>query len=125
MDSEEKKIILKKLGEKIAQLKKENDNRELLKQVFEVYKKAGQIEFVTFHQSYGYEEFVEGIKAKTTDKGIEYQIEDGIFKKLSKQANKNIEQAKENAVVKKDFNTLQTIQTEECFRIYHCQLIFF
>jgi len=57
-------------------------NRKALKDKFEEYKKAGQIEFVTFHQSYGYEEFVEGIKAKTSEKGIEYIIEDGIFKKL-------------------------------------------
>lgn len=64
-------------------LKKEDNDRELLKQVFEYYKEQGQIEFVTFHQSYGYEEFVEGIKAKTTDIGIEYKIEAGIFKKLS------------------------------------------
>jgi 5-methylcytosine-specific restriction protein B len=62
------------------------DDRKALKDKFEEYKKAGQIEFVTFHQSYGYEEFVEGIKAKTSDKGIEYKIEDGIFKKLCKKA---------------------------------------
>lgn len=66
------------------------ENRKALKDKFEEYKKAGQIEFVTFHQSYGYEEFVEGIKAKTTDKGIEYKIESGIFKKLCEKAEKNI-----------------------------------
>ncbi len=79
--SEAKKIY--ELNKTEISLKKEDDNREVLKQVFEFYKKQGQIEFVTFHQSYGYEEFVEGIKAKTTDRGIEYKIEAGIFKKLS------------------------------------------
>ena len=34
-------------------------NREALKERFEEYKKAGQIEFITFHQSFSYEEFVE------------------------------------------------------------------
>lgn len=62
------------------------DDRKVLKDKFEEYKKAGLIEFVTFHQSYGYEEFVEGIKAKTSEKWIEYKIEDGIFKKLCKKA---------------------------------------
>jgi 5-methylcytosine-specific restriction enzyme B len=62
----------------------QNDDRVALKYIFEEYKRAGQIEFVTFHQSYGYEEFVEGIKAQTNEKGIEYKIEDGIFKKLCK-----------------------------------------
>jgi len=58
------------------------ENRNDLQKKFDEYRKTGQIEFVTFHQSYGYEEFVEGIKAKTSDHGIEYKIESGIFKKL-------------------------------------------
>lgn len=69
------------------------ENRKALKDKFEEYKKAGQIEFVTFHQSYGYEEFVEGIKAIPVGKegnedGNEmiYAISDGIFKKLSKKS---------------------------------------
>ncbi len=70
------------------------DDRKALKDKFEEYKKAGLIEFVTFHQSYGYEEFVEGIKAKSTDKGIEYSIEKGIFKKLSNNAKENFENSK-------------------------------
>ncbi len=67
---------------------KEKDSREKLKKVFEFYKdpNQGQIEFITFHQSYGYEEFIEGIKAKTVNKNIEYSIEPGIFKKLCTKA---------------------------------------
>lgn len=72
----------------------ETEDRTALKEKFEAYKQAGQIEFVTFHQSYGYEEFVEGIKAKTTDNGIEYKIEAGIFKKLSNKAKENYENSK-------------------------------
>ncbi|MDX9813107.1 MAG: AAA family ATPase [Sulfurimonadaceae bacterium] len=70
------------------------NNREKLKEKFEEYKKAGQIEFITFHQSYGYEEFVEGIKAKTKDENISYDVEGGIFKKLSKKALENFENSK-------------------------------
>ncbi|WP_219993515.1 McrB family protein [Aliarcobacter cryaerophilus] len=70
------------------------DNREALKERFEEYKKSGQIEFITFHQSFSYEEFVEGIKAKSTDNGLEYKIESGIFKKLSKVAKENFENSK-------------------------------
>lgn len=63
-----------------------NANRKILKERFDDLKKSGQIVFTTFHQSFGYEEFVEGIKAKTTDKGIEYKVENGIFKDLCKKA---------------------------------------
>lgn len=42
-----------------------------------------RIRFVTFHQSYGYEEFVEGLKAEMTeDNQIDYKVKPGIFKQL-------------------------------------------
>lgn len=43
----------------------------------------GQIGFCTFHQSFSYEDFVEGIKPKKTDsKSVYYDIEPGIFKRI-------------------------------------------
>ncbi|ALF47705.1 AAA family ATPase [Campylobacter concisus] len=81
-------------------------NRNDLKKKFDGYIRSGQIKFVTFHQSYGYEEFVEGIKPilgnSETDnnKEIKYDIEDGIFKTLCKMA-QNIEGKTSN---KFDFN---------------------
>ena len=48
---------------------------------------AGRVSFTTFHQSYGYEEFIEGIKP-VLDGGsdIGYTIEDGVFKKFCNNA---------------------------------------
>ena len=64
-----------------------NNDRQVLKEKFEEYKKDGQIEFVTFHQSYGYEEFIEGIQADTNKNDqVIYTKNDGIFKNLSIQA---------------------------------------
>lgn len=45
-----------------------------------------QIEFVTFHQSYGYEEFIQGIKPSTDKGNVVYNVEDGIFKKFCDEA---------------------------------------
>ena len=61
--------------------------REDSRKRFKELRKEGQIEFVTFHQSYGYEEFVEGIKAITTDsENISYSLVKGIFRKLCEKA---------------------------------------
>jgi hypothetical protein len=49
-------------------------------------------EFVTFHQSYGYEEFVEGIKPVVDDEnetGVTYKVCDGIFKQMVERAKKD------------------------------------
>ena len=49
---------------------------------------AGRIAFTTFHQSYGYEEFIEGIKPKLNDESetLGYSIEDGVFKEFCRRA---------------------------------------
>ncbi len=75
-----------------------NEPRHQLKQKYDVYLKNGQIEFVTFHQSYSYEDFIEGIKPKViseedevssdgdTNSQLQYEICDGTFKRLAEQA---------------------------------------
>lgn len=69
------------------------ENRDEKKAKFDEYVKNGQIVFTTFHQSYGYEEFVEGIKphidSEENSKEIKYEIKDGIFKELCEKALEN------------------------------------
>ena len=53
--------------------------------VMEEYKKlhdSGQIEFVTFHMSMDYEDFIEGIKPEIENNGVTYNVENGIFKRI-------------------------------------------
>ncbi|WP_354624238.1 AAA family ATPase [Psychromonas sp. MME2] len=67
--------IDEKLGTNSAQ-------RAELTKLYKYLCNEGRIRFVTFHQSYGYEEFVEGLKALTDeDKKITYSVESGVFKK--------------------------------------------
>jgi hypothetical protein len=56
------------------------------KRRFDALKAKGHIEFITFHQSFSYEDFVEGIRAETNDGGISYSVKDGIFKKIAIEA---------------------------------------
>lgn len=67
------------------------DGRELseLKSRFREYQEKGQIEFVTFHQSYGYEEFVEGLRPVLDDaegEDVRYELHDGVFKRIALRA---------------------------------------
>jgi len=82
-------------GEKIGEEEiNDEEKRKALKKQFDEYVQSGQIKFVTFHQSYGYEEFVEGIKPvfdkESQDKGLEYKITNGIFKDICKNTIFNI-----------------------------------
>lgn len=47
---------------------------------------------VTFHQSYGYEDFIEGITAETEDGRISYRVKDGVFKAFCNRARNHPEQ---------------------------------
>ncbi|MCG8327560.1 MAG: EVE domain-containing protein [Chitinophagales bacterium] len=71
-------------GRTLDELALEPRNR--LRQRFNAYLEEGQIAFVTFHPSFSYEDFVEGIKPRTTDGNIRYEIEEGIFKNICRKA---------------------------------------
>ncbi|HHA2425197.1 AAA family ATPase [Stenotrophomonas maltophilia] len=57
--------------------------RAVLKQRFDALHEEGRIRFVTFHQSFAYEDFVEGLKARAGASGaLEYGVENGVFLEL-------------------------------------------
>ncbi len=67
---------------------------EEIKKRYNDYVKEGKIAFTTFHQSYGYEEFIEGIKPVIDDENdggeIKYKVQDGIFKEFCLKAEKPV-----------------------------------
>ncbi|EAI3806729.1 McrB family protein [Campylobacter coli] len=76
------------------------ESRDEKKAKFDEYVRKGQIVFTTFHQSYGYEEFVEGIKPMMNNEAnsqeIQYEIKDGIFKDICNRALENYENSNLN-----------------------------
>lgn len=62
-------------------------DRAALHTKFTEFEKAGQIAFVTFHQSFSYEDFVEGLRAETSETGeLNYRVVDGVFLTMCKRA---------------------------------------
>lgn len=67
---------------------------ELLSSYTEITEEKKNYKFITFHQSFSYEDFIEGIKPKMNENSdesdqIEYEIQDGVFKKIADDAKKD------------------------------------
>ncbi|MCB0595535.1 MAG: EVE domain-containing protein [Lewinellaceae bacterium] len=66
------------------------ESRHELRRRFNEYVRAGRVAFVTFHQSFSYEDFVEGIKPYTLNEQVLYRVENGIFKVLCRDAHRSV-----------------------------------
>ncbi len=69
----------------------DDKQRKELMQEFNKLRDKKQITFITFHQSYSYEDFVEGLKPeadKIDPYKITYRIVDGVFKEICNEAKK-------------------------------------
>ena len=89
-------------NKKWIEIEKENYSDVLER--YNGYKAEGRIEFTTFHQSYGYEEFIEGIKPVITPEDgigggigdIQYSVQPGIFKRFCEKAQRSSTLRKKN-----------------------------
>lgn len=64
------------------------------KETFELLKKEGQIEFITFHQNYAYEDLVVGIKPDLDNANLKFRKNEGIFYQICDRAKANYYQSK-------------------------------
>jgi 5-methylcytosine-specific restriction protein B len=54
---------------------------------------AGLVRLCCFHPAYGYEDFLEGYRPKTVNGHVSFELRDGVFKKLCKDANASPERS--------------------------------
>ncbi len=79
----------KEIFDTIAQ----NRHVELENEIYENIKQEKRVEFVTFHQNYSYEDFIEGFRPNENGN---IQLEDGMFKCISDKALSNILDSQKN-----------------------------
>ncbi|MCP2044702.1 McrB family protein [Pontibacter sp. HSC-36F09] len=98
------------------------------KKTFDQLKKEGQIEFITFHQNYSYEDFVVGIKPDLNHADLKFRKNEGIFynicerakKEYDKQGDKKLDNNKPQVKV----NSSPSLKPfEEAFKEYFKPLI--
>jgi 5-methylcytosine-specific restriction protein B len=84
---------------------KKNDPVSLENDIFETIKNEKRVEFVTFHQSYSYEDFIEGFRPSESGN---IKLEDGIFKLISNKAEENLKNSKKEIYeLKREKNLFQ------------------
>jgi Cdc6-like AAA superfamily ATPase len=91
-----------------------DQSRQIVKDEYKRLCDEGQIEFITFHQSLSYEDFIEGIKPKLViedkdnpdlENDLQFEIKDGLFKRICrKAAYKPDVQIKEFQLTEEEFN---------------------
>lgn len=76
-------------GISVQEFRKNNPDRQVVMQRYNELVKKGQIVFTTFHQSYGYEEFIQGLRPDTESETMRFNIVDGVFKRIADKALKD------------------------------------
>lgn len=80
-------IINNRLFTEQEKTKEKYDNKLLPE--FNKLKQQGQIQFLTFHQNYSYEDFMVGIRPNLQDGQISYKLYEGPFKQIADRARKD------------------------------------
>lgn len=73
-------------------------DRGALKSRYDALLAERRIRFVTFHQSFSYEDFVEGLRADSEDGVLHYRVEPGVFRSICEDAGGSAQMASEVGV---------------------------
>lgn len=73
-------------GRPVDRSRKSTAERKAVMKKYNEYVKKGQAVFTTFHQNYGYEEFIQGLRPDTKSERMTFKIVDGVFKRIADQA---------------------------------------
>ena len=72
-----------------------------------------QVEFVQFHPSYDYSDFVEGLRPKMNEDGsMGFELQDGIFKRFVDKARRNFEDSKKSKAIVEQETSAKAAMTE-------------
>ncbi len=73
-------------NKKVDLSEKTSEERKSEVKRYNDYIKKGQIVFTTFHQNYGYEDFIQGLRPDVNSCDMSFKIVDGILKRIADQA---------------------------------------
>jgi len=82
-----------------------HENRRDVRARYNKYAEEGYIHFVTFHENFRYQDFIESFQKISPNKqGISHQIEEGVFKQICLEAKRSIVESLLENMPKKDHN---------------------
>lgn len=67
----------------VGDIRKTVSERKAVMKKYNSLVNKGQIVFTTFHQSYGYEEFIQGLRPDTSSEHMSFKTVDGVFKHIA------------------------------------------
>lgn len=73
-------------GREVDNHQKDSTERKAEMEKYNSYVNSGRIVFTTFHQSYGYEDFIQGLRPDMTGDKMSFVPQDGVFKRIADRA---------------------------------------
>lgn len=80
------------------------EERKKVMESYNGYIRSGQVVFTTFHQNYGYEEFVQGLRPDVQSEEMSFKVVDGVFKRIADKALNETDPSKNYVIIIDEIN---------------------